>query len=269
MFFYLSKIFWLLAAPSNLIGLCMALAALALIAGRFKTGRILAITAVCAYVIAGILPLGQILLRPLEDRFSRPQVLAGPPKGIIVLGGGIDEQMGAARGTSELSEAGGRMSEAAALAHRYPEAKIYFAGGSASLTGSKFTEAAAGRKFFVEQGINPARIILEDKSRNTRENAELVKRLAQPQPGEVWLLVTSAWHMPRSMGIFGDVQFPVIAWPADYSTHGTRRDWTRPNFEASRGLKLTDRAVKEWIGLIAYYLTGRTDALLPGPKPSL
>jgi uncharacterized SAM-binding protein YcdF (DUF218 family) len=266
MFFYLSKIFWLFAAPSNLIGLCLALAALFLLLGLVRSGRRFAVAGCALYILTGFLPLGQILLRPLEDRFTRPAVLAQAPSGILVLGGGIDEQMGAARNTSELSESGGRMSEAAALAHRYPQAKLLFAGGSASLVGSKVTEASAAKRFFIEQGIDPSRILVEDKSRNTRENAENAKAIARPKSGDVWLLVTSAWHMPRSVGIFRDVGFKVTAWPADYSTHGTMRDWTRPNFEASRGLKLTDRAVREWIGLIVYYVTGRSSALLPSPN---
>ena len=266
MFFYLSKAFWLVAAPSNLIGLCLLLGVVALVMRRFRAGRILVILACIGYFVAGFSPLSPILLRPLEDRFTRPQSLPAPPKGIVVLGGAIDERMSAARGTSEINDAGGRMTAAAALAHKYKTAKLYFAGGSASIFGSKLTEAVAGRKFFVEQGISADRIVLESQSRNTRENAEFVKRLAAPKPGEVWLLVTSAWHMPRSVGIFREVGFKVVPWPADYSTHGTARDWSKPITTASRGLKLTDRAVKEWVGLIVYYLSGRSNALLPGPE---
>ena len=266
MFFYVSKLFWLVAAPSNLIGFCLLFAAGLLVLGRYKSGRTLAVIACAAYLIGGFSPLGQIMLRPLEDRFVRPQSLPTEPKGIIVLGGAIDEQMSAARNSSELNESGGRMTEAVALAHRYKSARLVFTGGSASLRGSELTEAAAAKRFFLEQGISAERIVLEDKSRNTRENAEFVKRIAAPKPGELWVLVTSAWHMPRSVGIFRDVGFKVVPWPADYSTHGTSRDWAKPIFKASRGLKLVDRATKEWIGLFAYYLSGRSEALLPGPK---
>lgn len=268
MFFYIAKLFWLVAAPSNLIGTCLVLAVLAFLSGRIRAGRVLAILACSGYVVAGFLPLGNILLRPLEDRFSRPQQLVAAPTGIIVLGGGMDEQLGAARNTTELTESGDRMTEAVALAFKYKTATIYFAGGSASLRGSKHTEAAAAMRFFLAQGVSPDRIKVESKSRNTRENAELVKRLAAPKTGQTWLLVTSARHMPRSIGIFRDVGFPVIAWPVDYLTRGTSRDWMRPVFEASRGLRYTDRAVKEWVGLIVYYMTGRSSALLPSPdKP--
>jgi uncharacterized SAM-binding protein YcdF (DUF218 family) len=265
MFFYVSKAFWLLAAPSNLIGFVLLASVVALVMKRYVAGRNLVILACAAYLVAGFSPLGQIMLRPLEDRFKRPQSLPSDLKGIIVLGGAIDEQMSAARKSSELTGSGGRMTEAAALAHKYKSAKLFFSGGSASILGSDLTEAGAGKKFFVEQGISADRIVLEDKSRNTRENAEFLKRLAAPKAGETWVLVTSAWHMPRSVGIFREVGFKVVPWPADYSTHGTARDWSKPVFEASRGLKLTDRATKEWIGLIVYYLSGRSSALLPGP----
>ncbi|MGE3246038.1 MAG: YdcF family protein, partial [Beijerinckiaceae bacterium] len=152
MFFYLSKIFWAVAAPSGLIGLALAAALLAMAAGRVRAGRNLLVFALAAYAIAGWAPLGQALLRPLEDRFVRPANLPAPPVGILVLGGGIDEVMGAARNTSELTEQGGRMTEAVRLAKLYPDARLLFTGGSAALTGSTVTEAAAARRFFIEQG---------------------------------------------------------------------------------------------------------------------
>lgn len=265
MFFYASKIFWALAAPSNLILLLGALGAVFLIAGSLKWGRRFALAALALYICAGPLPLGPALLRPLEDRFAQPAALPVSPAGIIVLGGGVDEVMSAARSTRELTEAGGRMSEAVALARRFPQAKLVFTGGSAFLTGRKEREADVARDLFAALGVPAVQMLFEEQSRNTHENAVFTKALVQPKAGEVWLLVTSAYHMPRSIGIFRKAGFPVTAWPVDYSTLGQGRDFLRPNFEASRGLKLTDRAVREWIGLIAYRLSGRTDALFPAP----
>lgn len=108
------------------------------------------------------------------------------------------------------------------------------------------------------------RLILEERSRNTRENARFSAELANPKPGERWLLVTSAWHMPRAVGCFRRAGFPVTAYPVDYRTAGPR-DATRFNTFASDGLLEFDLAVKEWIGLVAYKLAGYTDAWMPGP----
>ena len=130
---------------------------------------------------------------------------------------------------------------------------------------SRITESDIARKLFLSLGLEESRLLFEDKSRNTYENAEFTKALVQPKSGETWLLVTSAYHMPRSVGIFRKVDFPVVPFPVDFTSMGDKRDFLRPSAEARLGLKHTDRAVREWIGLAAYYLTGKTSALLPAP----
>ncbi len=265
MFFYLSKIFWALMAPSNFIGLLIILGAIALARARWRGARWFIIPAALLYTMFGIMPLGLALLRPLEDRFPVLDVAKLNPTGIIVLGGGVDETLSKARGTIELSEAGGRMTEAVALARRFPNARIVFTGGTAALRGSDITESDIARKLFLSLGLDERRLTFEDKSRNTHENAQFTKALVQPKSGEQWLLVTSAYHMPRSIGIFRKADFAVVPFPVDFTSLGDNRDYFRPSAEARLGLKHTDRAVREWIGLVAYYLTGRTSALLPGP----
>ena len=128
------------------------------------------------------------------------------------------------------------------------------------------TEAEAARRLFVSAGIDPARLILEDKSRNTYENAVLLKPLLGQKPGENWLLVTSADHMPRSVGIFRQAGVAIVPYPVDYATSGTLRDVLHVNREFSQGLMRTDRAAREWVGLIAYWLAGHTGTPLPGPR---
>lgn len=267
MFFYLSKILWALVAPSTFIGLLVALGAIALIRGRIRAAKWFIVPAAALYVLFGIMPLGLAMLRPLEDRFAQPDLSRIEPAGIIVLGGGVDETLSRARGTIELSEAGGRMTEAAMLSRRFPGASIVFTGGTASLRGSDMTESDVARKLFLGLGLDERRLAFEDKSRNTDENARFTKAMVQPKPGEVWLLVTSAYHMPRSVGIFRKAEFDVLPYPVDYTSAGTWNDFLRPSAEARLGLKHTDRAVREYIGLVAYYLTGKTSELLPGPVP--
>lgn len=265
MFFYISKILWALAAPSNFIGILMVLGALCLLTGRVRAAKWLIAPAAALYFLFGIMPLGLAMLRPLEDRFPVLDPAKLSPTGIIVLGGGVDETLSKARGTTELSEAGGRMTEAVALARRFPNARVVFTGGTAALRGADITESDIARKLFLSLGLDESRLTFEDKSRNTYENAEFTKRLVQPKPGETWLLVTSAYHMPRSIGIFRKADFAVVPYPVDFTSLGDMRDFLRPSPEARLGLKHTDRAVREYIGLVAYYLTGKTSALLPGP----
>ena len=127
------------------------------------------------------------------------------------------------------------------------------------------TEADGARLLFLGLGLPENRLILEDKSRNTVENAVFTRRLVDPKPGERWLLVTSAWHMPRAMGVFRKAGFQVEAFPVDFLSAGKPADYVRPYRKAARGLDIADDAFKEWAGLLAYYLAGYSDALFPGP----
>ena len=263
MYFVLSKLLWMLAAPSNAIALTIAAGAV-VSATRFRRIGV-AISAIGAFVLlfCGIGPAGVWLLRPLEDRFERPANLT-TPDGIIVLGGDISPAMFEQRGV--LATTGARLTEAVALARRFPLARIVFTGGSSNLLGTSIPEAEAAERFLAAMGVPSGRTTFEARSRNTSENAMLTRDLVSPKPGERWLLVTSAFHMPRAMGAFRHAGFDVIAWPADYLTFGTQSEWAMPNGWVAEGLRRVDFGAKEWMGLIAYRLTGRTDEFLPGPR---
>ncbi|MDB5509135.1 MAG: YdcF family protein [Hyphomicrobiales bacterium] len=269
MFFPLSKIFWFVALPSNLLVLLVAAGVTLLFTRWRRAGRALCTAAVLGFLVAGFLPLGVVLLGPLENRFTRPAADAPAPDVILVLGGALDTDLSLVRGIVSLTDAGGRMTEAVALARRYPEARIVFSGGSARLVGAGTPETAAAQRYFQQMGIDPARISYESRSRNTYENAVFTRDLFQPKSDERWWLVTSAFHMPRSMGIFRQAGFPVTPWPAHYYTAPGKFRW----MEVSYGLRLTEVGVREWVGLAAYWLSGRTDSLFPaassGGKPSL
>ena len=267
MFYVASKAFWLVASPSNALTLAFLAGGALLFTSWAGAGRALVALAALAYVaIATGLP-GVWLLAPLENRFARPAADAPAPFGIIVLGGGMDEAMLATRGALVLGQYGSRMTEGVALALRHPQAVLAFAGGGASLSPSQagVTEAQAARGFFAAMGLPASRLVLEDRSRNTFENAINLRGVVNPQPGQRWLLVTSGFHMPRAMGVFRQAGFDVVAWPADYLTNGLPSEFWRPKFDGAEGLRLVDLAVREWVGLIAYRLTGKTGALLPAP----
>ncbi len=263
MFFYLSKILWIVAAPTNLL-ILMALLGLVLTGTRLRRlGRVLCVTGILGLLILGASPAATLLVRPLEDRF--PQLAQDDPRpvdGIVVLGGAI----GFGRGQVAFNEAASRMTEALALARRHPQARIVFTGGHAEIVRTDdLSEADAARIFFRNAGIPDERVTYEGASRNTRENAVLTAGLVTPKAGERWLLVTSAYHMPRSIGCFRQVGFEAEAYPVDYRSDGDARDYRTISRSFADGLRLADLAVKEWIGLIAYRLAGYIPEMLPSP----
>jgi uncharacterized SAM-binding protein YcdF (DUF218 family) len=234
-------------------------------ATRFAAlGRKLAVTTLVLLALAAFSPLGNLLLYPLEARFPAWDPARGAPDGIIVLGGSIDTDLSAAHRTPVVAHAADRLFAPAELARRYPNARIVFTGGTANLVDTDSREADYSAPILESLGVAKERLILERDSRNTWENAIFTKKLVAPKPGERWLLVTSAFHMPRSMGIFRKAGFDVEAYPVDWRTGGPD-DVLSFTSNAADGLGKTNVAVREWIGLVAYRLMGRISELLPGP----
>ena len=261
MFFYASKIVWFFAGPTNFL-IVLGVVGTALLFTRWKRfGRALAAVAALGLVLIGFSPFAKLVARPLEDRF--PQRVADDRRvdGIVVLGGAI----GFGRGQVAFNEAAARMTTGIELAKRHPNARLVFSGGDGSLLeGDGRTEADAANAFFRLAGIEGERLVMENRSRNTRENAAFTRELIEPKAGERWLLVTSAFHMPRAVGCFRAVGLDLEAFPVDYRTEGDASD-LRPFRHMFNGMQLTDLAVKEWIGLLAYRFAGYTPEVLPGP----
>jgi len=264
MFYYLSKIFWLFAQPLNLAILLVLLSLVAFALHWRRTGFAFGGSAFLILFLSAWTTLGALMLHPLEDRFPRPAEPPAQVAGIIVLGGGFEGGVNRARGGYELNASGDRFVEAAVLARRYPEARIVISGGSGALMLEGEADADTAPRLLEALGVERSRMVLENRSRNTYENAAFSRALVEPKPGEVWLLVTSAFHMPRSMELFRKAGFPVIAWPADYRTAGTERlGLAEDNVHDS--LQNTALAMREWIGLAAYRLSGRIGSILPAP----
>lgn len=265
MFFYLSKILGFFSLPSNFL-ITLGLLGAFLMATRFaRFGKKLLVISVILITAVGLSPLGNILMLPLEQRFPPWDATHGAPDGVVVLGGSISPELSLARGEVSLNEAAERVTVVAALARRYPQARIVFSGGNGNLIIREGSEAEFALELFQSFGIDAGRITSEGRSRNTIENAVFSKRLANPKPGERWLLITSAYHMPRSIGVFRAAGFDVEAYPVDYRTRGLI-DAIVPFRSVSEGFGRTDTAAREWIGLIAYWISGHSSALFPGPK---
>ena len=123
-------------------------------------------------------------------------------------------------------------------------------------------EADVAERLFLALGVERSQIVLESQSRNTYENVLYTKELVKPKPQETWLLITSAFHMPRSVGIFRKAGWEVIPYPTDYRVIAGQR---QPNLGFSEKLSIIDNAAKEWVGLVSYFLLGRTSELFPKP----
>ncbi|WP_142846873.1 YdcF family protein [Telmatospirillum sp. J64-1] len=229
---------------------------------RFRRwGRGLVAFVALFWLAVASLPVGAWINAGLEERFPPPD-LPERLDGILVLGGGVDQVVRAARGQMAVTAAAERMLVVPDLARRYPEARIVFTGGSGRLLHQDVKEVDAAAEVFAAIGLPPERILFEGESRNTRENALFTLEMMRPKPGENWLLVTSASHMPRSVGVFRAAGWPVIPYPVDYRTTGRER---APVFAPLHGLHDLSEALREWRGLIVYRLAGWTDSLYPAP----
>ncbi len=242
----------------------IALALLATLGGWRRSAVILPLLALILLGVSSLSNLGQLILTPLEERFVRPDPAPVAIAGIIVLGGGLAGAVNEARGGYEMEAAGDRFLEGAVLARRYPEVPLLISGGSGELIASGEGDAVTAVRLFGALGILQERLILESASRNTDENARFTANLLGAKAKEPWLLVTSAFHMPRSMALFRKAGVNVIPWPTDYRSPGR----TRLRFGGRSAISALDEltlAMREWTGLTAYWLTGRIDQLFPSP----
>ena len=263
MLFILSKTVTLLTLPSNLLFLLCVVSAV-LMATRFKrAGKRLAIASLVLLAAAGFSPIGGVLAHMLESRFPPWDATRGPPDGIVVLGGAISPRLSRDYGEPVVGSDAGRVIAIAKLARAFPNARIVYSGGDASLLANESAEADYLYPLLDSFGIPRTRVVLESRSRNTVENAVFTKELVNPKQSERWLLVTSAQHMPRAVGCFRRIGFPVEAYPVAWRTR--LRGSLLPGTKFGNGITQLDYATREWIGLIAYRLIGRTGELLPSP----
>ena len=259
--FEISKFLWDLADPTHVAFLALCGGAVLLWTGWARVGKILISGTMVLLFGFAVVPAGQWLNVTLENRFPVPHPMPVDVDGIIVLGGTLDQFISKRRGQVTLGGAATRLLAIADLVMLYPRARVVFSGGSGTVGRPDVKEADYAREVFASMGLDTSRFEFEDQARNTFENAILGKEVAKPQPGEAWLLVTSARHMPRAVGTFRKAGWPVIPFPVDFRTEGPYELLPRLNF---RGFDEFAAALKEWVGLAAYRMMDRTDQFLPG-----
>jgi len=262
MFFTLSKVFWFLASPDTLLLLALLLAALLSFTRKAAWSRFLLRLIAVAALVAATVPVGGYGVYLLENRFPENPPLPDKVDGILVLGGVISAPLSAERHAPQLGAAIERITEAARLAQQHPYARVIFSGGSGDPFNPEQREAHYAPPLFRQLGLPDGRVTYDDQARNTAENASIMRDLAKPGADENWVLVTSAFHMPRAVGTFRQAGWPVIPFPVDFST-GKHFQW-RLTFSLRGGLSQISAALREFIGLWVYHLTDRSDTWFPG-----
>lgn len=253
MLFVLAKLVGIFLQPSLVLLLC-ALAGLAL-----RRSWLVALALGCLLAIV-VLPVDEWVSRPLEDRFAAPEPPPERVDGIVTLGGALEETLSNSRGRPSLNDAAERLTETVVLSRRYPGARLVFSGGSGRIFPGTMVEADWVRTLFAQLGVPAGRVSFERESRTTAENATRAFAMAAPKPGETWLLVTSALHMPRAVATFRHAGWAVIPWPVAYKTRRFGATWGETPGARVGGF---DLAMHEWIGLVAYRLLGHSASILP------
>lgn len=264
MSFVAFKVLWQIFQPANLLVIALALATGLLFTRWYASGRALVVLVLAVFLAVAILPLGPWLITPLENRFPAAAELPAEVDGILLLGGASQPTLTEARGQAMVNGNAERILGFVGLALRYPRARLAFSGGSGALFPGTLSEADVVRRILDESGFDTARVRFEDRARDTRDNAIYLREALKPERGETWLLVTSARHMPRAAGTFYRLGWDVVPYPVDYRTPGDSGA-LRLDFDFAQGSLALTTAAREWIGLAAYYLSGRTAALFPGP----
>lgn len=262
MFYFLSKLIWFFIQPLGLVLLALLLATAGFLYRPRRLARRLVVALTLAFVAACVLPIGDLMILPLENRFQKPDRLPATLDGIIVLGGAEETAMSGLRGEPILNGSAERLFAAVDLARRFPEAQVVFSGGLGDSWDGIPPQSDIFRDVMLMAGVPEERLVLEGQARNTDENVLLLKQIVQPQAGQHWVVVTSAFHMPRSMGLFAKAGWKVAPWPADY--RGLPPELL-PRTDLGEQVEVLAFALHEWIGLFAYWATGRIDSIFPGP----
>jgi len=254
---------WSLLSPSQvLLGITIA-GGLLLAFRRVRLGRAFAIVGGVGLLLFGLLPTSHYLVHPLESRFPEP-ILPAKVTGIVLLSGAERPAATEVSGEPQLNSAAGRYTTAIMLAARYPDARFVFTGGPANDPDTgRLGQTGVAKKILTGVGLQPPRLVFEQGSTDTCDNATNTKRLVGPKAGDTWVVVTSAIHMPRTIACFRAAGWEVIPQPADY--HVVLGGIDAGTFQIADNLALLDIALHEWVGLAYYRLTGRTQEFFPAP----
>lgn len=189
-----------------------------------------------AIAVVNVEPIGDYLFERLAGRFPVGQILRNSDiKGIIILGGTFNGR----------DAPGDRFEAGVRLAKQFTGAEVVVSGPG------QHNPEDGPRAALIADGIASDRITIESYSLNTFENALNSAALLRPEASTRWILITSAYHMPRAMGAFRKAGFAVAAYPVDDDHFDDRAQ--------------AHIAFRETFGLIYYWFTARSSSLFPSP----
>lgn len=255
LFFWVSKLTWFLVAPGNLLVLFLLIGSTLLWKQRIKTAKRFFSFLSLLVLVVGLFPVGEWLLYPLESKYKANPELE-QVDGIIVLGGAVDASRSAMWQQTVVNDSAERVLASLVLMKKFPNAKLVYTGGSGRLANSQYKSADAALQFYKEHDLDIAKIIFERESRNTSENVIFAKKLVNPVKDEKWLLITTAWHMPRSVAIFCKSEWSVIPYLVDFRTKP--KELFRIDWSFGGHLRNLSIGIKEWLGRIAYFVMGKS-----------
>lgn len=262
MFFLLSKLFWVIISPLNFVWIVIFIGFVYGLVTKRQQINTLLMAGVFLFLTLGILPVGYNLMVFLERQYDRPARLPDKVDGIIVLGGGFNAELAHQTGMMVANGEINRVIDFVALGQKYPKAKLVYSGGTGKVFYQELGESPIAKEFLKLTAIDEGRVIYEEKSRNTYENIMNSKEVVKPMAGEVWVVVTAFSHMPRAMGIMKKLDWPAIAYPSSPKTLRQYR-WLPAGLDVSNNFYLLGNAIKEGIGSVVYYFSGKSAFLLP------
>ena len=257
MFFILSKTLAILLEPLAHPYILLVLAGLLHLMRRRRMMRICMGLAVGLPLLYATLPLSTLPLRMLEDSYEVPKI-TGQVDGIVVLGGHTGSGwISETRGQAQQNGAADRLTKSIMLHRQQPQATLIFTGFSGQLSHRGWNEAEITRRLLAELGVPTTGVLFEVTSRNTWESAVNSLKVAVPQPGSRWILVTSAAHMPRAVATFTAAGWDgIIPYPADFRTAKDKPAL----FKFKAGTDAVRNWLHEYVGIIVYWMTGRASS---------
>lgn len=252
--------------PSNFLMLLIVAGLLLLVVRVRRLGLTSIVAGAVGLLLFGYSSAGELFMAPLVSRFPPVAVDEAPePFGIIVFGSGVNEVHARHNGMfMNLLDGGESAPIAAILARRFPEAQIVITAGNGSgFPPAPFREADGYARILQEFGVEESRILLDGNSGTTEARVRASIDLMHEHADETWWVMASAHRMPRVIGTFRAQGADPLPYPIDFR-------WIPPidptyTYRFTAGLRMTDEAVKEWVGLVVYHLEGKTEQLFPEP----
>ena len=260
MSFYLSKILWLIVNPFNIF-IFINLFTMFLYFINFKRlSLIIYLINFIFIALISFLPIGSYLTYIIEKEFHTNTKFPEQVDGILILGGASNPLLFKEFDQISLNGSAERLVESVMIIRKFEKAKVIFSGGSGIVNRSDLGHSQVAKLFYKKIGADISKIFFEDKSRNTHENIIYSKKIAKPKKNENWLLITSAFHMKRALLIAEKNNWKLIPYAVDFKN--VKEFKLIPNLNLLSNLNSFQSGLHEWLGLVSYYLMGRTEKFL-------